>query len=63
VTEEVGFKEETLKEKVAFPGIKTLHEKSTAEIADALAMALKSRANIRELHYKVGEYIELTLGQ
>lgn len=63
VTEEMGFRPETIKEQIAFPGIKTLHEKPTTEIAEALALALRSRANVLELRYKVGEFIELTLGQ
>ena len=61
VTEEMGFKPEVVQEKIVFPGIKQLHEKPTAEIAEALAMALKSRSGIIELRYKVGEYIEVFL--
>ena len=61
VTEDIGYKADTLVERVAFPGIKLLHEKPAAEIADALAMVLKSRTNIVELHYRIGEFIELVL--
>jgi hypothetical protein len=63
VTEEMGFIPDVKTERIAFPGIKTLHEKPSAEIAEAIAMALKSRSNVVELRYKIGEYIELTLGK
>ena len=63
VTEEMGYKPEVIVERIAFPGIKTLHEKPTAEIAEALALALRSRQNVVEVRYKIGEFIELTLGQ
>jgi len=59
----MGFIPEQKVERIAFPGIKLLHEKPTAEIAEALAMALKSRSNVVELRYKVGEFIELILGK
>ena len=62
VAEEMGYKPTLQKEQIAFPGIKLLHERPTAEIAEALALALKSRGNVIELRYKVGEFIELTFG-
>jgi len=59
VTEELGIQSQYDREKVSLPGIKTLHEKSTTEIAESLAIILKSRMGIVEMNYKVGEFIEL----
>ena len=59
VAEEMGVVTEYDREKVSLPGVKTLHNQSTQEIAEALAIILKSRMGIVEMNYKVGEYIEL----
>ena len=59
VTQELGVQSQYDREKVSLPGIKQLHEKSTSEIAEALAIILKSRSGIVEINYKVGEYLEL----
>lgn len=53
------FQPEIIADRLFLPGIEKLHEKSTQEIADVLANVLRSRANIRELRYVVGEYIEV----
>jgi hypothetical protein len=48
-------------EKVYFPGIDTLYAKSKAEIGEALANVLKSRPDVLEIRWRVGEnYIELS---
>ena len=59
VTQEMGVQSQYDREKISLPGIKTLHEKSTTEIAESLAIILKSRMGIVEVNYRVGEYIEL----
>lgn len=46
--------------KLNMPGIKTLHTRPLPEIAAALAAALKSTPDIKELRYVVGQYIEIT---
>lgn len=51
--------DKTQKETLRLPGIETLHEKSTEEIASVLANVIKSRAGIVALTYKVGEGIEV----
>lgn len=43
------------------PGVKDLHLRSIEEIAEVLAIALKSQSNLLELRYKVGESIEVTV--
>jgi len=63
VKKEQGFIPKTLTQQVKIPGIETLHEKPTDEIAEALAIVLRSRSNIVAVKYVIGEYIELTLSQ
>jgi hypothetical protein len=46
--------------KLKLPGITTLHTKSFPEVAETLVNALKSQANVTEVRYVIGEYIELT---
>lgn len=46
-------------QQVRIPGIEQLHNKPTAEIAEVLAMVLKSQPNIVEVRYKVGNCIEI----
>jgi len=46
--------------KVAVPGVQQLHTKSTEEIAEVLSNVLRSRSNVVEIKYVLGEYIELT---
>lgn len=43
------------------PGVDTLHKKTTEEIAEVLAIALKSQNNLLELKYTVGKSIEVTV--
>jgi hypothetical protein len=47
-------------EKLKMPGIETLHQKRVEEIAETLAIVLKSKAKILEMKYRVGEYLEVT---
>lgn len=54
---------ETTTEKVRVPGIETLHEKPADEIAEVLALVLRSRSNVVAIKYELGSHIELTLGQ
>lgn len=44
---------------VRIPGIEQLHTKPVEEIAEVIAMVLKSQPNIVEVRYKVGNCIEL----
>jgi hypothetical protein len=46
--------------KVAVPGIRILHTKSTEEIAEVLSNVMRSRSNVTEVRYVIGKYIELT---
>ena len=61
VTEELLSQPRTTKEKLRLPGIEKLHTKTKEEIAETLAMVLKSRPNIVQLDYVVGKWIEVTL--
>jgi hypothetical protein len=45
--------------RIAVPGIKTLHTRSTEEIAEVLTNVIKSQSNVIEIKYVLGEYIEL----
>jgi hypothetical protein len=54
-----GYVPKTLSEKIKIPGIENLHEKPTDEIAEVLATVLRSRSNVQEVRYVLGEYIEL----
>jgi len=57
------FVPETETERIRVPGIETLHEKSADEIAEVLALVLRSRNNVVAIKYELGSHIELTLGQ
>lgn len=46
--------------KLRIPGIDKLHTKEVEEIAETLAVVLKSQSMLREFRWVVGEYIELT---
>ena len=59
VVEELGVQPEYDIERVSVPGVNKLHEKSTQEIGEVLALVLKSRPGVVELHYKVGEFVEI----
>ncbi len=61
VIQDQGFhlREET--RQVALPGIKQLHTKSTEEIAEIIAVILKSERGISRLNWEIGEGIELTI--
>lgn len=56
----MGVQSTTETSRIRVPGIETLHEKPTDEIAEALALVLKSRSGVTEVRYVIGEYIELT---
>lgn len=55
-----GFREKYETRKLKLPGIETLHTKTLEEIAEVLAIALKSQSNVVEVRYRVGEHVELT---
>jgi len=59
VRQDKGFQPETVVRKVTVPGMKTLHERTTREIAEVLANVLRSEQNIIELRYVLGDCIEL----
>lgn len=59
VADDQGFKEKYETRKVVVPGINMLHTKKVEEIAEVLALIMKSQNNIVELRYKLGEHIEL----
>ena len=63
VREGRGYVPEVTTERVMIPGIETLHEKPADEIAEALAIILRSRNNIVAIKYELGSHVELTLGQ
>lgn len=46
--------------KIAVPGIRSLHTRPTEEIAEVLSNVLRSKSNVVEIRYVLGEYIELT---
>lgn len=60
VADDKGFKEKLEKRKVVVPGLNILHTKPVEDIAEVLALVMKSQNNIVELKYVLGEYIELT---
>ena len=45
--------------KVVVPGIQSLHTRSTEEIADVLSNIIRSRSNVIEIRYVLGQYVEL----
>lgn len=52
---------EVVTDKLRLPGVSKLHERPTAEIAEALTTALKSRRNVKKISWTLGEdYIEVT---
>lgn len=59
VRESMGYQPKETTRKVMIPGIQALHTKPTVEIAETLALVLRSEPNIVELRYRVGEFIEL----
>jgi hypothetical protein len=56
----IGYQAEESTHKVLIPGIDSLHTKPTSTIAETLALILKSEANVVEIRYRVGKFIELT---
>ena len=60
VISNVTYSPEQTTVKVAVPGIQSLHTKSTEEIAEVLSNVIRSRSNVVEVKYVLGEYIELT---
>lgn len=60
VQEEQGFQPKEVTRKITLPGLETLHTKTIDEIAEVLAIAIKSEPNVVELRYRAGKFIELT---
>ena len=50
-----------IKDRLDLPGLKEMHKGSVNDLAQIIAMVLKSRSNIVKLEYVVGDYIEITL--
>lgn len=63
VVEDQGYKPEEETRRIRLPGLESLHTKSTKEIAEVLAIAIKSEPNVIEIRYRLGEFIELTSSQ
>jgi len=63
VKEDQGYRSEEVTRKITLPGLKELHTKSTKDIAEVLAVAIKSEPNVIEIRYRLGEFIELTSSQ
>lgn len=61
VQQDQGFKAEEEVIPVTLPGIQQLHTRSTEEIAEVLAVVLKSQRNVIRMDWKIGESIELTV--
>lgn len=61
VAQDQGFKTRESTYPVRVPGIMQLHLKSTDEIAEVLAVVLKSERNITRLDWKLGEYMNVTV--
>jgi hypothetical protein len=59
VDEELGVVKEYDTYPVTIPGLNKLHEKSTQEIGETLALVLKSNPGIVELHYEIGKGIRV----
>lgn len=59
VADDKGFKEKLETRKVMIPGLNILHTKPVEDIAEVLALVIKSQNNIVELRYKIGDCIEL----
>lgn len=60
VRDELSTQNNEIVERVKVPGIETLHERSTEEIAAVLANIIKSRAGITKLTYVKGSHLEIT---
>jgi len=60
VAQQQPVKPKEVTRKVGLPGVAQLHTRSTEEIAEVLAVVLKSERNITRLDWKIGEFIELT---
>lgn len=61
VKQDQGFKPKEEIVKVGLPGIEQLHTKSTDEIAEILAVILKSERGIQRLNWEIGKGIDLTI--
>lgn len=61
VKQDQGFKPREEIVKVGLPGIEQLHTKSTDEIAEILAVILKSERGIQRLNWEIGKGIDLTI--
>ena len=61
VEEELGSRPQENTVTLTIPGIKTLHQKPTAEIAEVLANVLRSRSGITKIEYVLGSHIKLTV--
>ena len=60
VEEEEFFTSKTVTRKLELPGIKSLHLKTTEEIAEILTNLIKSQSGLKEFKYVIGEYVEVT---
>ncbi len=63
VAEDQGFQAKEVTRKITMPGLEQLHNKTTKEIAEVLAIAIKSEPNVIEIRYRLGKFIELTSSQ
>lgn len=61
VKQDMGVQPEEIRTKVNVPDVKKLHTLPSADIAEVLTMVLKSQANIVEVKYRVGEFIEVSV--
>jgi hypothetical protein len=56
--DQLNVKKET-RARIRVPGIESLHQRPAAELAAMLTTIIKSQGELKELHYVVGEYIEV----
>ncbi|MAG39527.1 hypothetical protein CMI41_00985 [Candidatus Pacearchaeota archaeon] len=61
VKDDTSYPPEQTTIKVAVPGIKNLHLKSSEEIALTLSNIMRSQSNVTEIRYVLGQYIELVV--
>jgi len=59
VEQKLGVRAEIEKDNVVVPGIKTLHTRSVEDIAETLAVVLRSRPNIVSFKFVVGSHVEV----
>ena len=61
VRDELGYQPTEEVRKVRLPGIESLHQRPINEIGEVLANVLRMEANVKEMRFVVGKYIELTI--